>query len=68
MVIRAALRRHRPRTMVAATLRASAIAGCDQFIVLEGGEVTAAGPYADVLRKSASFTRLVSSRASVSPR
>jgi ABC-type multidrug transport system fused ATPase/permease subunit len=58
-VIRAALRRDRPRTVVAITHRVSAIANCDQIIVLEDGEVTAAGRYAEVLEKSAYFTRLV---------
>ncbi len=59
-VIRAALRRDQPRTVVAVTHRASAIAGCDQIIVLEDGMVTAAGSYADVVEKSAYFARLVS--------
>jgi ATP-binding cassette subfamily C protein len=63
MVIRAALRRDRPRTVVAVTHRVSAIAGCDQVIVLEEGTVTAAGPYAEVLGQSAYFTRLVGSLA-----
>ena len=39
------------------THRVSAIADCDQIIVLEDGEITAAGSYADVLAKSAYFTR-----------
>jgi ATP-binding cassette subfamily C protein len=60
MVMRAVLRRAEPRTVVVVTHRASTIPDCDQVIVLEDGAVTAAGPYAEVLGKSAYFTRLVS--------
>jgi ABC-type bacteriocin/lantibiotic exporter with double-glycine peptidase domain len=59
-VVRAALRRERPRTVVAVTHRATAIASCDQIIVLEDGEVTAAGSYAEVVGRSSYFRRLVS--------
>jgi ABC-type multidrug transport system fused ATPase/permease subunit len=59
-VMRAALRHHAPRTVVAVTHRASAIAECDQIVVLEDGLMTAVGSYADVLRTSAYFARLVS--------
>jgi ATP-binding cassette subfamily C protein len=59
-VLRAVRRPDRPRTVVAVTHRASAIAECDQVIVLEDGEVTAAGPLADVLDRSAYLGRLFS--------
>jgi ATP-binding cassette, subfamily B, bacterial PglK len=68
VVLRAAFRRERPRTVVAVTHRVSAIADCDQIIVLEDGEITAAGSYPDVLAKSAYFARLVSTAASGSLR
>jgi ATP-binding cassette subfamily C protein len=68
VVLRAALRRERPRTVVAVTHRVSAIADCDQIIVLEDGEITAAGSYPDVLAKSAYFARLVSTAGSGSLR
>jgi ABC-type multidrug transport system fused ATPase/permease subunit len=59
MVMRAASRRMPPRTVVIVTHRASAIVDCDQIVVLEDGAVTAIGTYAEVLRESAYFTRLV---------
>jgi ABC-type bacteriocin/lantibiotic exporter with double-glycine peptidase domain len=59
-VLRAALRRGTPRTVVVVTHRASAIRGCGQILVLEDGAVTADGSYAEVLAKSAYFARLVS--------
>jgi ATP-binding cassette subfamily C protein len=59
-VLRAALRRPEPRTVLIVTHRASAIRNCSQVIVLEDGAVTASGPYAEVLAKSAYFARLVS--------
>jgi ATP-binding cassette, subfamily B, bacterial PglK len=58
-VMRAALRRERPRTVVAVTHRLSAIADCDQIIVLEDGGLTATGSHREVLRKSPYFARLV---------
>jgi ABC-type multidrug transport system fused ATPase/permease subunit len=59
-VMRAALRGAMGRTVVVVTHRPSAIADCDQIIVLENGVVTASGSFADVLAKSAYFARMVS--------
>lgn len=64
MVMRAALRRDEPRTVVVVTHRASTISECDQIIVLEDGVVTAAGSHAEVLGKCAYFTRMVSTSVS----
>jgi len=59
MIMRAATRRDRARTVLIVSHRASTIAECDQIIVLEDGTVTAVGTSAEVLRESAYFTRLV---------
>jgi ATP-binding cassette subfamily C protein len=59
LVMRAALRSREPRTVVVVTHRASAIADCDQVIVLEDGLVTATGSYADAVAKSLYFRLMV---------
>lgn len=61
--MKSALHRACPRTLVVVTHRASAIANCDQVIVLEDGVVTAAGSYAQVLGRSAYFSRLIGAGA-----
>jgi len=60
-VLESARRSERSRTVVVVTHRPSAIAGCDQVIVLERGRLTSAGTHADVRRQSPFYAQLLGS-------
>jgi ATP-binding cassette subfamily C protein len=60
-VLDSARRSERSRTVVVVTHRPSAIAGCDQVIVLERGRLTSAGTHADVRRQSPFYAQLLGS-------